>query len=237
MPVKVALHQGNLNSNQVLQYEKISYIFLQWSEWDSTIYILSVALRNLNWAASCLQYVHLSMISVFPQTDATWLCSPRSIQQLRICFCLPLFFPLRAVFSLLCCPTLHSHQSHHCLWIAVLLWFQGRVGYSTTGMFVSLGSGEHRPECTCVGFCLFFFVMYLCEFHICVVCELELERLSVCVCVFNVFISPWGQRVRRLWSALANTNRSQTLPPLQIRDISHPQMESFKQTGLTLTQT
>lgn len=40
---------------------------------------------------------------------------------------------------------------------------QGRLGWSTTGLFVVFGSDAYRPECTCLGFCLFgCFVLFFC---------------------------------------------------------------------------
>lgn len=60
--------------------------------------------------------------------DAAWLSpfcvsSVHSVAQNFVFVC-HFFFPLLFFFFFcsLCCPTLHSHQSCCCLWIAILLW-------------------------------------------------------------------------------------------------------------------
>lgn len=63
---------------------------------------------------------------------------------------------------------------------------QGRLGCSTTGLFVGLGSDACRPECTCLGFFFFFCSVLIRMEERETDTEREIEREYVCYSVLTL---------------------------------------------------
>lgn len=145
---------------------------LQPFDWDSTLYrcfntkchrtlyctekVLHLFGLMSNWAASCtfVCYIDLFALSRFRMP------SPFSSSEFVFLVCH--FFSLCSVFSSLCCPTIPQPPKLLLPLNSNPPLVQGRLGCSTTGLFVGLGSDACRPECTCLGFWFWFLVTYLC---------------------------------------------------------------------------
>lgn len=120
---------------------------------------------TLNWASRTSPSVH--MISGFLSrlqkledccSPALW-CLLRPFSRSAFVFVRPLFFFLLCFWLFVLPASLQSPRLLPSLNSNPPL-VQGRLGCSTTGLFVGLGSNACRPEFTCLGFS---FIVYLCE--------------------------------------------------------------------------